>query len=219
MMHGIVQSSNGVTLLGRGDSTAADVAEALTIAPLLIAADGGADRALDLGLMPQAVIGDLDSLSARARGAIAADRMHRIAEQDSTDFDKCLRHVRAPFYLALGFSGRRLDHTLATLASVARHADHCVMVVGDHDIAFRAPAYLALDLPVGTRLSLFPFGPAQGRSIGLRWPIDGIAMAPAGVIGTSNEVTGPVRLWLDGPVLILLPKAHLRPALGAVGRL
>ena len=212
----IIQSTQGVTLLGGGDSLAADVADALTIAPVLVAADSGADRALDLGLMPAAVIGDFDSLSRRASASIAAGRLHPIAEQDSTDFGKCLMHVQAPFFLALGFTGARLDHTLATLSYVARHADQRVVVISGHDIAFLAPPDLVLDLPLGERLSLFPFGAARGQSQGLRWPIHGIDFTPAGIIGTSNEVTGPLRLSLTGPVMVLVPKTHLRRVLAAI---
>ena len=215
----IVQSSYGVTRLGGGESLGPDVADSLTVAPMLVAADGGADRALELGLMPDAVIGDFDSLSSRARSLIPSDRLHRIAEQDSTDFGKCLMYVRAPFYLALGFTGMRLDHTLATLSYVARHDHQRVVVVGDQDIAFLAPPELQLDLPKGERISLFPFGAASGRSEGMRWPVDGLEFAPNGVIGTSNETTGPVKLWLTGPVMILLPKSHLRPALVGLGQL
>ncbi|MCB1399518.1 MAG: thiamine diphosphokinase [Rhodobacteraceae bacterium] len=212
----IVQSTRGVTLLGGGESLAEDVAESLTIAPVLVAADSGADRALALGRMPDAVIGDFDSLSEHARRTIAPDRLHPIAEQDSTDFGKCLIHVRAPFYLALGFTGMRLDHTLATLSCVARHDHRRVIVLSDQDIAFLAPPEIALDLPVGERISLFPFGSASGRSDGLKWPIEGLCFSPAGIIGTSNEVTGRVTLSLTGPVMLMLPKIHLRTALCAL---
>lgn len=203
--------------MGGGESLGVDVADSLTIAPTLVAADSGADRALELGLMPDAVIGDFDSLSAEARETIAPDRLHPIAEQDSTDFGKCLMHVRAPFYLALGFTGLRLDHTLATLSYVARHDHQRIIVIGDQDIAFLAPPEIELDLPKGERISLFPFGAASGRSEGMRWPIDGLGFSPAGIIGTSNEVIGPVSLRITGPVMILLPKSHLRRALVGLG--
>ncbi len=217
MIGGIVHSQLGVTLLGGGQSSASDVNEALTIAPVLVAADGGADRALALGHMPRAVIGDFDSISDEARGVIAPDRLHPIPEQDSTDFGKCLAHVRAPFYLALGFAGRRLDHTLSAFATLAACPAQRVVMIGDDDVVFLAPPDLELDLPGGTRLSLFPMGPVEGASVGLRWPIDGIAFAPSGRIGTSNEVTGPVRLSLAGPMLVLVPRFCLRPALHGLG--
>ena len=36
-----------------------------------------------------------------ARAAIPAERLHRIAEQDSTDFEKCLRNIRAPLVVGI----------------------------------------------------------------------------------------------------------------------
>ena len=69
MDNGRVQSRVGVTLVGGGDPRPEGIEEALKYAPTLIAADGGADRALALGFRPEAVIGDLDSLSPAARDA------------------------------------------------------------------------------------------------------------------------------------------------------
>ena len=217
MTEWIVNTDSGVTLLGGGTSAQADVDEALTIAPLLVAADGGGDRALSLGLDPQAVIGDMDSLSPEARTALGP-KIHCIAEQDSTDFGKCLRMVRARFYLGVGFTGLRLDHTLAALTEIAAHPDKRIILVGETDIVFRAPPRLEIDLPLGERFSIMPFGPLRARSEGLRWPLDGLEFAPNARIGTSNEVTGPVRLSPDGPALVLIPKRHLQPALAALLR-
>lgn len=216
MERAIVQARTGVTLLGGGAVTRADVAEALTIAPDLVAADGGGDRALELGLRPRAVIGDLDSLSARAREALAPD-VHHIPEQDSTDFGKCLRLVEAPFYLALGFAGRRLDHTLSALSEIARRDGQRIVMLAEEDVIFRAPPELRLDLPAGARVSIMPFGPVRGRSEGLRWPIDGLDLTPAGRIGTSNLAEGPVTLRVEGSALVLVARSQLPAALCALG--
>lgn len=217
MIGSIVHSVFGVTLLGGGEVKAECLSEALTIAPLLVAADGGANRALALGLMPVAVIGDFDSISAAALAAIAPQSLHRIVEQESTDFDKCLTHVTAPFFLALGFGGGRLDHTLAAMNVLTRHPGRRVLLVGAEDVVFLAPPKLTLVLEPGTRLSLFPMAPVTGRAQGLRWPLEGEAFTPAGRIGTSNEATGVVRLSLAGPMLVVLPRACLRQALAGLG--
>ena len=46
----IVESPDAVTLIAGGPCTARDLALALRHAPVLVAADGGADRALGYGL-------------------------------------------------------------------------------------------------------------------------------------------------------------------------
>ena len=213
----IVDSRAGVTLVGGGPLTRADLRRALAVAPRLVAADGGADRLLRLGHSPEAVIGDLDSISDAARATLA-DRLHLVAEQETTDFDKALRHIAAPFVLGLGFSGARLDHGLAVLNALVRHPDRRCLLLGQGDVSFLAPRELDLALAVGARLSLFPLAPVTGSSLGLRWPIDGLDFAPDGLIGTSNEVTDRrVRLTFDRQaMLVILPAASLRAVLRAL---
>lgn len=161
-------------------------------------------------------IGDFDSISDAARQALGPDRLTHVAEQDSTDFAKALGRISADFVLAIGFSGRRLDHTLAALTVMIRHpGPPCIMLAAE-DIAFAAPARLDLPLAPATRVSLFPMGPARGTSTGLKWPIDGIEFTPADRVGTSNEALGPVSLQLDGPMLVMLPRDCLDLALRAL---
>lgn len=216
MTQPIVESGTGITLVGGAPVGRRMMAQALARAPLVIAADSGGDRCLALGAEPQAVIGDLDSLSPAGRARLAG-RIHRIAEQDSTDFDKALRSIRAPFVLALGFMGGRADHALAAYGSLTRHPRPLVLL-GREDIVFALPQHFAIRLRAGDRFSLFPMAPVTGKSEGLEWPIDGLAMAPAGRVGTSNRVsTGEVRLALSGPgMLCILPRTRLDQALAAL---
>jgi len=121
-------------------------------------------------------------------------------------------HVAAPFFLALGFLGGRVDHTLSVLSGLTSFHERKVVLIGPEDVAFLAPPELRLDLAPGTRVSLYPMGPVSGVSEGLHWPIAGLSLAPAGRIGTSNRAEGPVCLRLTGPCVVLVP----RDALGAV---
>lgn len=216
----LVESPVGVTLVAGGPVAARDLAAALARAPVLVAADGGADRALRAGQMPQAVIGDLDSIGAAARAAVPAARVHLVAEQETTDFDKALRHIAAPFVLALGVLGGRMDHALAAMTVLAARAGgRPCLALSRHDVVFAAPPRpLRLDMRAGDRLSLWPLARVAGTSRGLDWPIDGLAMEPAGRIGTSNRASGgPVELAFDAPgMLVIVPRARLDAALGAL---
>lgn len=218
MSAAIVSSSRPVTLLGGGELEPEDLELALRHAPGLVAADGGAAAALRAGRMPDAVIGDMDSLSPEARARIPAERLHRIAEQETTDFDKCLRSVAAPALICVGFTGARRDHELAALSALVRHPRRRALVLSPRDVIFHAGRTLALDLPAGSRLSLFPMAAIRGRSSGLEWPLAALDLAPWGRIGTSNRVTGPVRLSFDGDgMLAILPRAALERVLQSWG--
>ena len=190
---------------------------ALGIAPKLIAADGGANHCASLGHMPELVIGDLDSLDPGLRKTLGARVVH-VPEQDSTDLDKCLARITAPFILALGFDGARLDHTLAAMTSLVGHGRSRVVMVAAQDIVFVAPPRLDLPMQVGSRVSLYPMGPVRGWSKGLRWPIDGIDFRPEARIGTSN-MANAARLVLecDRPaMLVLLERTCLEKVLDAL---
>jgi thiamine pyrophosphokinase len=214
----IVDSSDGVTLVGGGPVGNRILSMALRRAPVLVAADGGGDRALAAGLMPRAVIGDFDSLTPAARAAIPSDRQHPIPEQDTTDFDKALRSIRAPFVLGLGFSGARVDHGLAVFHTLLQHPGQPCVILGAQDAVFLSPPEISLRLVPGDRLSLFPMGPVTGESTGLRWPIRGLHFAPQTQIGTSNEVSAPqVRLSFDAAhMLVIVPRPRLDAVLSAL---
>lgn len=209
----IVQSTSGVTLAGGGRFSASLLDLARNLAPRVVAADGGADRLLALGVEPEAVIGDFDSISKMAQKRLAG-RLFPIREQVTTDFDKALRSIDAPFVLGLGFAGQRLDHGLAVLNGLVRHPARRCLILSGTDVTFLAPRELSLRLPVGSRFSLFPMGAVEGESEGLRWPLQGLKFAPSGLIGTSNEVSGPVRLRFSAPLmLVILPRSGLVAAL------
>ena len=214
----IVQSTHGVTLAGGGPFSARDLRLALKRAPLAVAADSGADRLLRFGVVPEAVIGDMDSISDVARAEIPVERQHLVAEQVTTDFDKALRLIRAPLVLALGFAGARLDHGLAAFTTLIARAEQRCILIGPQDVAFAAPARLELALTPGEPLSLFPMAPVTGRSEGLEWPIAGISFAPDGMIGTSNRVVARrVVLEFDRRgMLVILPRGRLDAAIRAL---
>ena len=217
MVQPIVRSNEPITLLGAGSSQREDVALAMVRAPTLVAADGGAARALAFGYVPDAVIGDLDSLTPEVVEQVPRDRVHKIPEQETTDFDKCLRSVAAPLVLGVGLLGGRVDHQLAAMNVLVRRAEVACILLGASDIVFAAPPEMVLDLSPGVRVSLFPMAPVEGRSTGLHWPIDGIPFSPGGRVGTSNVATGPVRLIFSRPgMLLLLPRSELDRAVSAL---
>ena len=212
------RTETGITLLGGGEVAPAALVRALALAPVLMAVDSGADVALAAGLMPERVVGDFDSISAEARAAVGEARLMHLPDQDDTDFDKALRVAEAPFLLALGFTGARLDHTLAGMSTLLRNPDARVVLDAGVDLCFLAPPALHLPLAPGTRLSLYPMRPVACESAGLVWPTTGLHLDPGGRIGTSNLVAeGPVELRPAAPsLLVMAPVAALEAVIAAL---
>jgi len=203
-----------VLLVGNGPVDAGAVGLARPHFERVVAADGGVRRALDHGLQPEAVIGDMDSCTTDVR-QMSDIKITEISEQDTTDFEKCLSSLKAPLILGLGFLGGRLDHELAALSALVQYPQN-VVLIGEEDLVFRLPASARLTLPIGTRISTFPMGKVSGvTSTGLAWPLEGLTLAPSGQISTSNRTTLPeVTLTNPSqPLLCILPRAHLAATL------
>ncbi|MCY4466092.1 MAG: thiamine diphosphokinase [Chloroflexi bacterium] len=89
--------------------------------PIIVCADGGALHARALGLQPQTIIGDMDSLSVADINALAAAGAQIIQhppEKDETDLELALHfchELGAKKVTILGSLGCRFDQTLANI--------------------------------------------------------------------------------------------------------
>ncbi len=205
-----------VLLVGNGPVTPAQVAAGRAVTGPVVAADGGVNTVARFGLPLALAIGDSDSISPEnmARHRV---RYRHDPDQNTTDFEKCLQTITAPLIVGIGFLGGRLDHELAAMNALARFARQKLVLLGEQDIVFVCPARLVLALPTGTRLSVFPMGAVSRlRSTGLLYPLDGLDMAPAARIGTSNLTNANEQVIevAQGSLLVILP-ARFLPAVVA----
>ena len=205
-----IEYSTGVTLVGGGRATVQDLQWARRLAPNLVCADGGADFTLASGFSPDLIVGDMDSIKSETL-ALHSGRSIRFIDQNYNDFDKCIASVSAPFMIGVGFTGLRMDHELSALARLAKERHRQIVLLGECDACFRAPKRFAMQLPRGTRFSMFPFSRTIAKSVGLFWPIDKLTLDPVGQASTSNKTTGDlVEIRVEtGDVLVLLPKSFL----------
>jgi thiamine pyrophosphokinase len=213
----IFSENEPITIVGGAHFSKELLLEALERAPIVYAADGGANLCMQYRCQPKQVIGDLDSISPSVRCEIEPSRVIHVSEQDTTDFEKLLIRVKAPLMLAVGFMGGQIDHQMTVQTVLATHAHQKIICVGEHDVMFVSPPEINLALEAGTRVSLYPMAPVQVQSKGLYWATDGLCFAPDGQIGTSNRATGPVSLTPSAPrVLVILPKTCLDIAINAM---
>ena len=206
-----------VTLVGAAPLAADLLRFALYFAPKAIAADGGVNHLRALGVDPLVVIGDMDSVALEHQQLWERNLFFPIAEQDSTDFEKSLARLAAPMIFGVGFLGGRFDHTLAAQTVLLRYPHRKCILLGSEDIVFLAPPRLSLDLPLETRLSLFPMAPVKILSEGLYWPTRSLTFQPDDKVGTSNKVSGPLRLQPENAkMLVILPRLHLAQVVAAL---
>lgn len=175
----------------------------------VIAADGGLQHTQALGIEPQEILGDFDSL-----GYIPQDARVFPVEKDDTDAMLAARRG-----LALGFreflyygslDGKRLDHTVANYQTLQYLADHGARgyLVGQDFLATVAKEE-TLTFPAGTEglISVFCLGAdAKGVSLkGLYYPLEQGTLTAGFPLGVSNHFTGtPAEISVEAGSLLVM---------------
>jgi thiamine pyrophosphokinase len=167
---------------------------------LLVAADGGAGHALRFGIIPDVVIGDLDSVSEGdlARIEEAGGTVHRFpAEKDETDLELALDFAAAHGAARItcyGLFGGRWDMTFANLLLLAdrRFAGIRLEVVAGADRIYILHGGETRNLAgrPGDTVSVLPLGgPAEGLTYdGLTWPLTDADLPFGSPRGVSNAL-------------------------------
>jgi thiamine pyrophosphokinase len=185
----------GVLFVGGAGPDPATVADDIAEADLVVAADEGLERAIAMGIEPDIVLGDFDSLVDTALlDRFTADRVLRFpTDKDETDAEIGLRLLAARGCDAItlaGGGGGRLDHLLALAALFERDPSPRRWVTDAEDVRL-VEGEACFDGWRGSTVSVFPLGDgASGLySEGLRWPLEGLAFA-RGWAGVSNVADG-----------------------------
>jgi thiamine pyrophosphokinase len=159
----------------------------------LICADGGANTAAKLGLRPDLIIGDLDSILASTVRTFSKIRTRRMGDQNSTDLEKALAWAVRGGYtdiVVMGATGGRLDHLTGNLSALGKFARKArVAFVDNFGELSAVGSELVLDVPAGTTVSLIPLSRCEGIvTSGLKWELRNGTLEMGVRDGISNVV-------------------------------
>lgn len=170
------------------------LAEPIGPGDYVIAADGGLRHVQALGIRPDEILGDFDSLGYVPEGA----KVYPV-EKDDTDSMLAVRRGLAlgyrRFLLYGSMDGRRLDHTVAnfqTLGYLARQGAVGFLVGRDYLAAAVKNGGLRFPASAAGDFSLFCLGPdAKGVTIrGLYYEAEDVTLTSFFPLGVSNHFTG-----------------------------
>ena len=166
---------------------------------LIIAVDGGTRHAWEVGVDPQRVIGDLDSLTPAEEERLRSSSAQITSfspRKDETDLELALLRAAsegAESIVVLAALGGRLDQTIANLLLLALpELDGIdVRVVEGAQVAFLVRDEASIEGQPGDTVSLIPLGgDAVGVSTeGLEWHLDGDTLRFGPARGVSNVLT------------------------------
>jgi thiamine pyrophosphokinase len=205
-----------------GDLPDLTVLEQLADVPF-VAADGAANTLVALGVMPEYVVGDLDSISVETLRHI--DAMAEIVvepDQDSNDFEKSLRFAQSQLWrrlLVLGLHGGDLEHTLNNWSVLMRYGQQLSLCAYDRG-RYAIPMFSSfLHTPNAQELlSLIPQPMARLTTRGLQWELQDEPLQLGAREGARNRAgADDVHVTIHDGSLLFICDARL-PAAPSFGQ-
>ncbi len=167
---------------------------------MIIAADHGLFAVDQLGITPDYIVGDFDSvpeeLLAKYRDS-KAPTLTFPREKDKTDTQIAIEHAlthNATSIIIAGATGSRLDHTMANvhllLLPMERKVDACIVDRNNKIYLKQESFVIEKQMQHGDYVSLLPFSEVvDGLSLmGFKYPLDRIRLIAGNSLGISNEI-------------------------------
>lgn len=138
----------------------------------IIATDGAADTLLNQGIIPDFVVGDMDSISKKS---LEKCNIIRVDDQETTDFYKAISFVKAKALMPAiitGLDGGVLDHSLDNFATFISFSREKCLYLSSKTIGFCiSNTNRSLNFPEGTKISIFGAPSAEVSTKGLKWEL------------------------------------------------
>ena len=196
-------------VFANGEPPSPSLAKELVVgADIVVAADGGAEKALACGIHPDSVVGDLDSVTPRVRAALPATAFHKLADPDRSDMEKVIDYcleLGADAIDIVGAGGGRADHALANLSVLTRYRGQARIRLVDEQFSISVvDGEETIEALPGTVISLVALGECRGVTTrGLRWELDDMPLS-FGTQGVHNEIsTSPATISVRQGELLL----------------
>ena len=164
----------------------------------IIAADGGTRHALALGLTPNVIVGDLDSLPANFEiSKFENEVILYPRDKNETDLELAIQHaltLNPEQVIILAALGGRLDQTLGNIALISNLRPSTFDIHLDDGIEeiFFCRDTCGINGTLNDLISLVPWqGEVAGIvTTGLKWPLQNETLYPNKTRGISNEMIG-----------------------------
>ncbi len=162
----------------------------------VIAADGGYDKALSLGLKPDVFIGDMDSVSSKV-GEIEKIRLQ--VEKDFTDTEAAIeKAIELGFEEidVIGATGTRFDHSMANACLLKKYVSENVKIriLDSHNEIFAINRECIIKGRKGETVSLLPLdSKVFGVTLkGFYYPLEDADVKLGTTLTVSNIITDDI---------------------------
>jgi thiamine pyrophosphokinase len=177
----------------------------------LFCADGGANTAYKMGLLPNYIVGDFDSISKETLEHFKKDcKIIHITRQDNTDVEKCIKLAIKLKYqeaILLGATGDRLDHSFCNIGILLKFRDKINLKLLHHNsIMDTAENKIMLHTVTNEIISIYGISRKTIiTSTGLKYPLSKTSLPFGEKESTSNVANSDkVELLIKNGVILIV---------------
>ncbi|MFA6334953.1 MAG: thiamine diphosphokinase [Bacteroidales bacterium] len=166
----------------------------LKSAGTIICCDGAAAKLIKYGIVPFAIVGDMDSLDLQLQERYK-EIIHKDCNQETNDLTKAFEYslsLKPARITILGATGAREDHTIGNISLLSQYRERTdaeVEMYTDCGRFIAINSASTISLPVGSQVSIFSLDTnIKIISEGLKYPLDNVVF-DAWWKGTLNKTT------------------------------
>jgi len=160
----------------------------------IICCDGAATKLINYGIIPSAIVGDMDSLDPEMQERYK-ELIHRDSNQETNDLTKAFEYsltLKPDKIIILGATGAREDHTIGNISLMSHYREKTnieLEMYTDNGRFIAIKSTAKISLPVGSKVSIFSLDTdIKIVSEGLRYPLNNVIF-DSWWKGTLNETT------------------------------
>ncbi len=188
-----------------------DVEENISQFSVLVALDGATNRLIELNIIPDVVIGDLDSIhpDVLEQCNMNGTQIVHDSNQELSDISKGLgwvkQHYPDSYSSVVGIEIGRYDHHLAAYSALFECKSSAVILLDGWKAQRVDSTPREIKIQPGKLVSLIPFGAASGVHLdGCKYPLNHESLS-SGTRGVSNEaVDSVITVSVESGDLLLL---------------
>jgi thiamine pyrophosphokinase len=181
-------------------------------AETIICCDGAAKKLIQYGIVPAAIVGDMDSLEQNLQ-VTYRELIHQNYNQETNDLTKSFDYalsLNPDKLIILGATGAREDHAIGNISLLSLYRERAgidIEMFTNNGRFIAVHTTSTINIPAGSYVSIFSLDTnITIESLGLKYPLKGVVF-DAWWKGTLNETTEEsfTLTFKSGRVIIFIP--------------
>lgn len=212
--HIVIEGQEPALIIANGEECSAELMnQLLEWSPFIVVLDGALQRVLDRQIKFDVVLGDFDKIGPEEISELIPPNtaIEYVPDQEKTDLEKGIEFLIANNHKAVNIiwaTGRRSDHYMNNIATLARYTDKIsTVMIDNHSRIYPIQSGFTKHYSAGTNISLIPLNKVLGISTSnLVWNLHNEILEYPHRTSSSNKVLkdGIINVQFESGILLMM---------------